>query len=146
MENLNNNNLWYNKRFCRFAHENRSEMTKAEACLWKYVLGGRRMGGYQFRRQIPVMKYIADFMCKELMLIIEVDGLTHQWEEVAENDRIREDALKAMGFTVLRFDKDDVLTAINEVYHQIVDFIKGFEQNPPPPPAGGGHWTDNLIG
>ncbi|WP_411272792.1 endonuclease domain-containing protein, partial [Daejeonella sp.] len=78
MENPNNNNLWYNKRLRRFAHENRSDMTKAEACLWKYVLSGRRMGGYQFRRQRPVLNYIADFMCKELMLIVEVDGITYQ--------------------------------------------------------------------
>lgn len=139
MENLNNNNLWYNKGFRRFAHENRSEMTKAEACLWKYVLGGRRMGGYQFRRQRPVLNYIADFMCKELMLIIEVDGLTHQWEEIAENDKTREEALTAMGFTVLRFDDNDVLEAINSVYYQIEDFIKAFELkhiHPLPPPAG----------
>ena len=61
------------------------------------------------------------------MLIIEVDGMTHQWEEVAENDKIREEALKAMGFTVLRFDDDDVLTGINGVYYQIEDFIKEFE-------------------
>ncbi len=138
MENPNNNNLWYNKRLRRFAHENRADMTKAEACLWKYVLSGRRMCGYQFRRQRPVLNYIADFMCKDLMLIVEVDGITHQWEEVAENDKIREDALTAMGFTVMRFDDDDVLTAINGVFYQIEDFIKGFEDkiHPLPPPAG----------
>ena len=139
MDNPNNNNLWYNKRFRHFAHENRSDMTKAEACLWKYVLSGRRMGGYQFRRQRPVLNYIADFMCKELMLIIEVDGITHQWEEIAENDKIREEALIAMGFTVMRFEDDDVLTAISGVYYRIEEFIKSFELkyiHPLPPPAG----------
>ena len=45
-------------------------MTKAEACLWKYVLGSRQMKGYQFRRQRPVLNYIADFMCKELLLAV----------------------------------------------------------------------------
>ena len=49
-------------------------MTKAEACLWKYVLRASRMKGYGFRRQRPIMNYIADFMCKELMLVIEVDA------------------------------------------------------------------------
>ena len=102
-------------------------MTKAEACLWKYVLSGRRMCGYQFRRQRPVLNYIADFMCKELMLIIEVDGITHQWEEVAANDKTREEALRAVGFTVLKFDDDDVLKGINGVYYQIEDFVKEFE-------------------
>ncbi|WP_411274196.1 endonuclease domain-containing protein [Daejeonella sp.] len=141
MENPNNNNLWYNKKLRRFAHQNRADMTKAEACLWKYVLGGRRLCGYQFRRQRPILNYIADFMCKELMLIIEVDGMTHQWEEVAENDKIREEALTAMGFTIMRFDDDDVLTAINGVYYQIEDFIIEFEQKSTPNPRQRGTST-----
>ena len=52
------------------------------------------MEGYQFRRQRPVMDYIADFMCKELMLIIEVDGITHTYPEVIENDCIRQQRLE----------------------------------------------------
>ncbi len=78
-------------------------MTKAEACLWKFVLGAKQMMGYQFRRQRPVLNYIADFMCKELNLIIEVDGITHQWEGVADNDLIREEKLTSVGFYILRF-------------------------------------------
>ena len=75
-------------------------MTKAEACLWKYILSKRQMRGYLFRTQRPVLNYIADFMCKELMLIIEVYGHTHHWEEVASNDINREEALKNVGFNV----------------------------------------------
>lgn len=73
-------------------------MTKAEACLWKYALRARQMKGYQFRRQRPVINYIADFMCKDLMLIIEVDGLSHQFEEVIRKDKIRQEALEASLF------------------------------------------------
>ena len=56
----------------------------------------------------------------------------------AENDKVREEALTAIGFTVMRFDDDDVLTAINGVYYQIEDFIKEFEHkiHPLPSPAG----------
>lgn len=122
-------NLWYNKRLRNFANENRKDMTKAETCLWKYVLSAKKMKGYQFRRQRPVLNYIVDFMCKELMLIIEVDGLTHQWEEIVKNDKIREEALKEIGFTVLRFDDDDVLTQINRVIEVIEDYILNFENN-----------------
>ncbi len=75
------------------------------------------------------------------MLIIEVDGMTHQWEEVAENDKIREEALTAMGFTIMRFDDDDVLTAINGVYYQIEDFIIEFEQKSTPNPRQRGTST-----
>ena len=124
---MESKNLWYNKNLRDFAHQNRSEMTKAEACLWKYVLCRRKMRGYLFRRQRPVLKYIADFMCKELMLIIEVDGLTHEWEEVAVNDKKRQQALEKIGFTVLRFDDDEVLTSINLVLYRIEEYTDQFE-------------------
>ena len=132
MKNADPNNLWhYNKGLRRFANQNRKDMTKAEACLWKFVLSKRQMHGYQFRRQRPVLNYIADFMCKELMLIIEVDGLTHQWEEIAENDEKREEALKEVGFTVLRFNDEDVLEQINRVFFHIADYIEKFELEHP---------------
>ena len=86
------------------------------------------MEGYQFLRQRPVLNYIADFMCKELMLIIEVDGLTHQWEEVTLNDFKREQDLKGIGFTVLRFDDNDVLNHIDDVSYQIRDYIIDFKK------------------
>jgi very-short-patch-repair endonuclease len=131
-------NNYYNKKLRVFASSNRKEMTKAEACLWKYVLGGKQMLGYQFRRQRPILNYIADFMCQELMLIIEVDGLTHQWEEIYENDMIRQKKLEDIGFTVLRFDDNDVLKHIDHVHMHIEDTIKELLKNPPPlipPPA-----------
>jgi very-short-patch-repair endonuclease len=70
-------NHLYNKTLQPYANRLRKEMTKAEACLWKYVLRAKKRGGFQFRRQRPVLNYIADFMCMELMLIIELDGITH---------------------------------------------------------------------
>jgi very-short-patch-repair endonuclease len=85
------------------------------------------MEGYQFLRQRPVLNYIADFMCKELMLIIEVDGLTHQWEEVALNDITRELDLKRFGFMVLRFNDSDVLNHIDDVSYRIRDYIIDFK-------------------
>jgi very-short-patch-repair endonuclease len=74
---FNNNFCSYNIRLQPFAIKLRKDKTKAEACLWKYVLRAGQMKGYQFRRQRPVVDFIADFMCKELRLIIEVDGITH---------------------------------------------------------------------
>lgn len=73
----------YNKNLQPFANRLRKEMTKAEACLWKYVLRAKQLKGYQFRRQRPILKYIADFVCLELMLIIEIDGISHHWEETS---------------------------------------------------------------
>ena len=82
MEANKDNYHLYNTRLQPFANKLRKDMTKAEACLWKYALRARQMKGYQFRRQRPVINFIADFMCKELMLVIEVDGITHHDEKV----------------------------------------------------------------
>jgi len=114
-------------------------MTKAEACLWKYVLRARKLKGYQFRRQRPVLNFIADFMCMELMLIIEVDGITHWDEEVVKNDLIRQKILEDIGFTVLRFDDNDVLQDIENVKRVLVGFVEDFKELHPLAPASGGN-------
>jgi len=88
----------YNTNLQPFANALRKNMTKAEACLWKYVLRARKMKGYPFRRQRPVLHYIADFMCKDLNLVIEVDGLTHEWEQTQAKDSRKERDLKNAGF------------------------------------------------
>ena len=99
-------------------------MTKAEACLWKYVLKARQLKGFQFRRQRPVLKYIADFMWMELMLIIEVDGSIHHVEEIIKKDEIRQKELEAAGFTVLRFTNDEVLSRIQVVHSYLENWIE----------------------
>ena len=117
----------YNPHLQKFANKLRKEMTKAEACLWKYALRAGMMKGYSFRRQRPVLKYIADFMCMDLMLIIEVDGLTHTWEETFVKDITRENELKKAGFTILRFSDNDVLSDMENVKRCIYTWIEEFE-------------------
>ncbi len=139
MEKANSENYYlYNRTLKSKARILRSNMTKAEACLWKYVLQGRRLKGYQFRRQRPVMNYIADFMSKELMLIIEVDGITHSYEEVASNDERRQEVLESVGFKFLRFTDEEILTGINGVRRKLEGWIEENKKDHPlnPPPAG----------
>jgi len=127
-EQANNDNLWhYNRRLKPFAHDLRKSMTKAEACLWKYVLKAGMMKGYTFRRQRPVLNYIADFMCKELMLVIEVDGITHHDEIVSEKDAKRQVEIESAGFSVLRFSDHDVLKGMEGVRRSIETFVDDFE-------------------
>jgi len=114
----------YNKHLQPYANKLRKEMTKAEACLWKYILRARQLKGYQFRRQRSILKYIADFMCMELMLIIEVDGITHHWEETILKDKNKQDDLEAAGFTVLRFTDEEVLNNINVVHGFLENWIE----------------------
>ena len=104
-------------------------MTKAEACLWKYALRTRQLKGFQFRRQRTVLNYIADFMCKELMLIIEVDGKTHHAEGAMQKDDERQKELENAGYTVLRFDDEQILTSIHHVYSYLEDWIEKFLKN-----------------
>jgi len=94
-------------------------MTKAEACLWKYGLKAKKMNGYSFSRQRPALNYIADFVCKELNLIIEVDGITHLDKETIEKDKKKELDFNQAGFTVLRFRDEEVLNQIQNVILEI---------------------------
>lgn len=66
------------------------------------------MHGYKFYRQKPIGKYIVDFYCPKLRLVIEVDGDSHKQDAVMLNDVIREEILESMGLTLLRYDDIDV--------------------------------------
>ena len=136
------NNYHYNTKLKDRAIYLRKHATKAEACLWKYTLNKRPMG-FQFSRQRPVLNYIADFMCTELMLIIEVDGATHFMDDLPNNDLKRQADLEAIGFTVFRFEDEGVLknmSGIQTVLEQfITEFLKLKKSTPVlrTPPQGG---------
>ena len=120
-----NNNWHYNRKLRPLARALRRNMTKAEACLWKYALRASETMGYSSTRQSPVLSYIADFMCKELCLVIEVDGITHLEEEVIKKDEIKQRDLEEAGFHVLRFRNEEVLNRIDLVIIEIEKCIKG---------------------
>ena len=132
-----NNNWHYNKNLQPFANKLRKKMTKAEACLWKYVLKAGKMKYWQFRRQRPVLNYIADFMCKDLLLVIEVDGITHLWDETIEKDQNKEKELEKVGFKVIRFPDEEVLRDIENVRRMIEYWVDERQKElkiPPPNP------------
>ena len=123
-------NLHYNRYLQPNANKLRKQMTKAEACLWKYVLRARMMMGFQFRRQRPVLNFIADFMCMDLKLVIETDGVTHMDEDVYKKDLQKDEDLVGAGFSVLRFNDDDVLHNIEWVKEQIQEWIRKKIESP----------------
>jgi len=111
-------------------------MTKAEACLWKYALRASGLG-VPFRRERPIGRFIADFVCLPLKLVIEVDGVTHLHEETQVKDAQKDKELKEMGFEVLRFDDNVILNNINFVIGIIQNKIEELKKiHPLPPPAG----------
>ena len=109
------NNYHYNPKLKDHARELRNNSTKAEACLWKYVLRAGNLKGYKFRRQRPILNYIVDFVCFELMLIIEVDGITHWHESQVNYDNKRTKELESVGFKIIRFNDEEVLNDIENV-------------------------------
>lgn len=117
------NNNYYNKSLKGFARSMRNESTKAEVRIWCELLRTKKMMGYGFLRQRPVGRFIADFMCKELKLIIEVDGITHEGRE--EKDAQRDKELAELGFIVLRFTDEEVMNDLNYVEDSIKEWIAG---------------------
>ena len=98
------------------ARQLRARQTDAERKLW-FLLRDRRLNGAKFRRQVPIGKYIADFVCQEAKLIVELDGGQH--EDQVEYDTARSEWLAGVGYRVLRIWNNDlteneegVLTAI----------------------------------
>ena len=88
----------------RHARSLRRKATDAEAKLWQQVRN-RRLGGFKFRRQASIGDYIADFVCAEKRLIVELDGGQHS----PEVDALRTARLEALGYRVIRFWNNDVL-------------------------------------
>lgn len=99
-----------------FARRLRKNMTDAERVLWGR-LRRRQMEGCRFRRQCPIGPYIADFVCLDRMLVIEVDGGQYAGEQ--ERDAERSHWLERNGFQVLRFWNHEVLVQTDAVLEAI---------------------------
>ena len=91
-----------------FARTQRQAAGLAERRLWARLRRGR-VDGHRFRRQHPIGRYVADFACDRLRLILEIDGGVHHLDEVVLRDHLRQDELEALGWTVLRFTNAEVL-------------------------------------
>lgn len=120
-----------------FARRLRHDMTEAEQRLWR-ALRSRQMGGLKFRRQFPLVGYIADFVCMEAMLVIEVDGGQHASLQL--HDSVRSACIEAAGFRVLRFWNHEVLEdieAVKSAVWQALSESGALHPHPNLPPARG---------
>lgn len=104
------------------ARKLRREQTKAEELLWN-KLRDRRLKGEKFKRQHSMDHYITDFYCYARRLIVEVDGIIHNELDQKEYDKVREEKLKNDGFTVIRFNNEDVFNRLEEVLGEIEKFL-----------------------
>jgi very-short-patch-repair endonuclease len=88
------------------------------------------MHGCKFRRQVPIGRYIADFVCHEARLIVEVDGGQH--EEPSPREAERSEFLEHEGYRILRFWNNEVLANLDGVHQTIAGWLAG---SPPPQPS-----------
>jgi very-short-patch-repair endonuclease len=123
------------------ARQLRSRMTDAERKLW-FALKDRRFAAFKFRRQVPVGPYVADFLCFELRLIIEVDGGQHA---DSVRDVERDNWLTRNEFRVLRFWNNDVLGNLEGVLTRLAEQMdrtphpsSRWRETPPSPARGEG--------
>ena len=95
----------------------RSNMTPAEATLWR-ALKGSRAGGLKFRRQQGIGPFILDFYCPKYRIGIELDGASH--DNKFEYDAERTAYLHEQGIRVLRFSNQQVFTSMQGVLAEII--------------------------
>jgi len=112
--------LSYNPALKEKARQLRNDSTKTEILLWTF-LKGRQLCGYDFHRQKPIDEYVVDFFCNELMLAIEIDGVSHIGKELY--DAKRQSRLEKLGVRFLRFKDDDVFYNCDYVVREIEKWI-----------------------
>ncbi len=101
-----------------FVKNLRHNLTDPEKILWHYIRN-RRFSNYKFRRQVLIGKYIADFVCYEKMLVVELDGREHLESENIIHDELRTRYLNKRGFKVVRYYNTDILNNISSVLQDL---------------------------
>ncbi len=110
----------YNKKLVGTARNLRKNMTPEEKHLW-----------YDFLKKLPVTvnrqknigDYIIDFYISSARLVIEIDGIQHKMPEHIETDRNRDQDLRMLGNTVLRYTNEDIRYRFNAVCEDILHHL-----------------------
>jgi very-short-patch-repair endonuclease len=117
-----------------FARTMRAKPTDAEHRLWQH-LRAWRLPHFKFRRQQPLGNYIADFVCLEARLIVELDGGQHNG---SASDIARDAWLTSQGFVVLRFWNNEVFENLEGVLERILVQLQAAPSPQPLSPRGRG--------
>jgi very-short-patch-repair endonuclease len=113
----------------------RKDPTSTEERLWS-MLRGRRYRDAKFRRQHAIGKYVVDFACVEIKLVIEVDGPSHAEPEQAKFDAERTSDLKRWGWRVVRVP-NEIVYAKGDGLYDLLDFALNGEGSVPSPARAG---------
>ncbi len=102
-------------------------MTFGEILLWN-ELKDNKLFGFDFDRQCCIDNYIVDFYCKDLMLAIEIDGMSHNYEEAFLKDEARQQKMESFGIKFLRFSeaevKNDILNVLRTIETEILVMLR----------------------
>lgn len=105
------------ERSLYYAKQLRKNMTDCEQQLW-YYLRAKRFLGLKFKRQVPIGKYIVDFLCLDYKIAIELDGSGHLEDKQIEYDSKRDEYIKSRGYRIIRI-LDNELKDIESVLEYI---------------------------
>jgi len=109
----------------------RRNMTKSEVIMWN-ALKGKQIG-YKFRRQYSIGKFIVDFFCAELNLILEIDGTIHGEGDNPDKDKSRESYFKKFGFRIKRYSNEQVLKYTDTIYVDLKEYCDKISKLKPSP-------------
>ena len=118
--------FYHNHNYSDFAQikskELRKNSTDAEQKMW-YLLRRNQILGLHFKRQKPIGKYVADFVCASKKLIIEIDGGQHNENENKIKDDERTKYFENLGYKVIRFWNNEVIENIEGVKEFLYNFL-----------------------
>jgi very-short-patch-repair endonuclease len=117
-----NATIRYNPKIKSRANNMSRQMTKCEQILWFNILSKKQLGGFKFIKQKQVFSYIVDFYCSELLLVVEVDGSSHNSR--LEYDKQRDNFLRSCGLEIVRIINNDVEKNIEGVYLFLLQVVK----------------------
>ena len=103
-------------------------MTLAEKLIWFNILSKRQLLGYKFVKQKLIFNYIVDFYCSKLLLIIEIDGPSHNLK--IDYDKTRDEFLRSAGLTIIRIRNEKIIDDIEVVKEFLVNFINNRLNSP----------------
>jgi very-short-patch-repair endonuclease len=116
----------YNPKLKALARKLRKDMTFG-VLLWNELKDNKVMG-FDFDRQRCIDNFIVDFYCKDLMLAIEIDGMSHNYEEAFIKDELRQQKLESFGIVFIRFSefemKNDMPNVIRTIESTMIDIVR----------------------
>ena len=108
----------------RRARALRRDAPGAERMIWRH-LKNRQLGGFKFVRQEPIGPFIADFVCREEKLVVEIDGATHSSEDEIARDARRTAFLERLGYRVVRISNEQAFENVEGALEAILRVLEG---------------------